>query len=170
MDAARRPAAIGEALLGKDTGIVVESVLDESPLAEGQSYALRLEVKARAVVKSDTQIDFGVSTIAGHSLPLTFPVSRRTDLLLAAPLRIDVTATVQMPSRFKATLPRGGDAKLPVGEYSLELAHRGGVITLTRRVGFFARSVPVARYGELKAFVDQLATSDLAVVTTQGED
>ena len=61
------------------------------------------------------------------------------------------------------------ERRAPVGEYSAKYTVSGQSLTLSRRIGLFARSVPAARYVELRSFFDQMLAADQAVVTVKGE-
>ena len=167
-DAARR-AALAQALLGRDSGIVIEAIDKEGDIAEGETCSMGLKVSGKMVVKGEGTFEATGKALAGASLPLPVAKTRRTDMMLAAPMRVEVTSTIELPPDAIARIPLAVETRAPVGEFSAKYTLSGQSLTLSKRVGLFARSVPVARYGELRSFFDQIETADQAVISIKGE-
>ena len=91
------------------------------------------------------------------------------EMLIAAPMRIEVTSTLELPGEAAAKIPAAVEQRVAVGEYSSKYTIHDRSLSLSRRVGLFARSVPAARYGELASFFDKMTAADQAVVNIKAE-
>jgi hypothetical protein len=167
-DAARR-AALGRALLGAGSGVTIEAIDKEGDFIEGETYSMGLKVSAKTTSKGEGLSEIASQSFAGVSLPMEMPKTRRNDMLLAAPMRIEVTSTIELPGDGTAHIPTAVEARVPVGEYSAKYTLRGQSLTLSRRVDLFARSVPAAHYNELASFFEKVIAADKAVVTIKAD-
>jgi len=169
-DDAARLAGLSNLLLRPESGTTVDFITKESRLQPGEPYRLKLKVSTTAIKKGDAHFEVTPAMLGGVSLPWPYARTRRTAALLPAPSRVEVTCTLQLPPFFKAELPPPIKERLPIGEYVSEFELHGRVITYTRRVGLFARSVPVERYGDLAALFAKMEQADARILTIKGED
>jgi len=170
MAEADRRAAIARALFGDDSGVSLDAIEREGDFVEGQTYSMRFKVSARAKSAGDGSLTVTSRLLAGRSLPQVLKATRRTDMLLPAPLRVEVTSSLELPEGFSAAIPAAVEERVSVGEYSARFsALRGQVMTFSRRLGLNARSVPAAHYQELAQFAGRMTAADAAVVSIKGD-
>jgi hypothetical protein len=169
-DEAARNDLLSDLLIGVGAENRVRGVQDDGMLEPGAPYPLTLQIRSTAAVAADGTLEVTPAELAGPAFPWVLPLSRQTDLLLPAPLRIEVTGALRLPPDYNATLPEKIEERMPFGEYVSAFSHSGGVITYRRRVGLFARRVPAERYGELMEFFAKINAADNTAILIRPEE
>ncbi|MBI5509109.1 MAG: hypothetical protein HY903_10170 [Deltaproteobacteria bacterium] len=167
--AAERRAALARMLFGGDSPIRVVAVDDERGNAASGAVSMALEVTAPTIIKGDGRFEVTSAVVAPAGIGLPQLAGRRTDVLLAAPVSVEVTASVDLPQVFVGVTPADADQHSAVGEGSVRYTSRGETITVRRRLGLFTRSVPVSRLAPLVGFAEQMLASERAVLSIQGD-
>ncbi len=93
--------------------------------------------------------------------------TRKKSIDLGTPLEIDLDATVTLPEGTSAQAPTGTSVERDYATFSSKYSVQGNTVHATRKLHFISREIPVARAGDLNAFLHAVQADQAQLFTLQ---
>jgi hypothetical protein len=152
----------------------IKNVTASDPYATKEPFTVEYEIEQPKFVDWSKKVVRIPALLPSPGLPDVTPSAKETpagaakkSIDLGTPLEIDLDETMSLPEGTTALAPTGTSVERDYAIFSAKYSAQGNILHATRKLHFISQEIPVARAGDLNAFLHAVQADQAQLFTLQ---